>query len=377
MDTHSKQTRDNGQKPKRRMTAKQKAAKKKRRLILFGVEIVGIMLMLGLLYVLYSSTSNKPGPSLVDLAEEELDISPEVESNLQMEGYWNIALFGVDAVNEKQLQKGSRSDSMMIASINRETGDIKLVSVYRDTYLNIGNKYTKCNAAYNSGGGEQALKMLNSNLDMNIVDFVTIGYEGLATAIDGLGGVYIDVDKVELLHINNYQETIAKTFNMDKNKFTRVTETGYQLLNGMQATAYCRIRQTLGDDFKRASRQREVIKAIEEQAKKANLTTLTKVFNDTMQHVHTTLKSEDLLPLLGKINDYRIADEGGFPKEDMRDTGNIGKEGSCVIPTDLESNVIWLHHFLFEDEVYEVSERVLEYGAKIEKDTSPYLDSKK
>ena len=96
-----------------------------------------------------------------------------------------------------------------------------------------------------------------------------------------------------------------------------------------------------------------------------------------MQHVHTTLKSEDLLPLLGKINDYRIADEGGFPKEDMRDTGNIGQDGSCVIPIDLESNVIWLHHFLFEDEVYEVSDRVIEYGAKIKKDTSPYLDSKK
>lgn len=381
MDTHSRRTNNNGQvrngqQPRRRMTAKQRAAKKRRKMIIFAIEIVVILLMLGLLYVLFVST-NKGGPSVVEIPEEKLAIDQSVADNVQMQGYWNIAFFGVDATNESGLIKGSNSDSIMIASINMDTGDIRLASVYRDTYLNIGkDKYTKCNAAYARGGGEQALKMLNTNLDMDIVDFITVGYEGVKTVVDGLGGVYIDVDSEELKHINNYQIDIAKTLGLGEKGYKKVTDTGYQLLDGMQATAYCRIRYTKGNDFARAERQREVLKAIEEQAKKASLATLTEVFNDAMEHVYTTLRPEDLLPLLSKINNYKIIEEAGFPDMSMIDTGNIGSNGSCVIPIDLEKNVVWLHEFLFEDIGYQVSDRVVEYSAKIKQDTTPYLDSR-
>ena len=112
----------------------------------------------------------------------------ELKKN-QNGNYMNIALFGVDAKTDSELFKGSRSDSMMIASINMDTGDIKLVSVYRDTFLNLSNdSYRKCNAAYSYGGAEQAVKMLNMNLDMDIENFVTVGYKGLRDVIDGLGG---------------------------------------------------------------------------------------------------------------------------------------------------------------------------------------------
>jgi len=357
------------------MATKQRS-KSKKKIIIFAVEIIIILIMVGVLYVVMSHTEPETGgPKVTVLEPEKLAIPEEIvqekEEGGTMKGYMNIALFGVDAETESQLYKNSRSDSIMIASINMDTGDIKLVSVYRDTYLNIGtDEYNKCNKAYSVGGAEQAVKMLNMNLDMDIENFVTVGYRGLSEVIDGLGGVYIDVDSAELEHINNYQIGIAEVLNCD---YKEVKETGYQLLDGIQATAYCRIRYTKGDDFKRAARQREVIKAIEEQAKKADYNKLSKVFNAVIDDVYTSLDTSTILELLKNIANYRIVDEGGFPEDSMRTTGNIGAKGSCVIPYDLEENVIWLHQFFFDDKTYEVTDSVKEYHDKIKADTTPYL----
>lgn len=373
MATNQRRTNVSGNSARTRAEAQKR--KSKRKIVIFAIEIVIILAMVAVLY-LVMNTSNE-GPKVTVLDPEQLAIPEEIQTAKEdpenkMRGYMNIALFGVDAETESQLYRGSRSDSIMIASINMDTGDIKLVSVYRDTYLNIGtDEYRKCNAAYSFGGAEQAVKMLNMNLDMDIENFVTVGYKGLSEVIDGLGGVYIDVDSEELKHINNYQIGIAEVLKCD---YTPVKETGYQLLNGLQATAYCRIRYTLGDDFKRTARQREVIKAIEDQAKKTDLATLTKVFNNSIDDIYTSLDSKDILDLIGNIANYRIVEEGGFPEESMRTVANVGAKGSSVIPLDLESNVVWLHQFLFDDQDYTVTNSVREYGAKIESDTAPYID---
>ena len=174
----------------------EKRRKQKRMKIVFGVELVLILVMGVILYGVMSHTDTE-GPKRVELLEEDLEIPREIvhakeEGTSNMKGYMNIALFGVDAKKDIELYKGSRSDSTMIASINLDTGDIRLVSVYRDTYLNIGtDEYEKCNAAYSYDGAEQAVKMLNMNLDMDITNFVTVGYRGLSEVINGLGGVYI------------------------------------------------------------------------------------------------------------------------------------------------------------------------------------------
>ena len=354
--------------------ARQRAARQRRKMILFAFEIILIRVMVAVLYLVMNKTSE--GPKVTVLDTEKLAIPSQVQEMKEeggaMHGYMNIALFGVDAKTDSQLFKDSRSDSTIIASINLDTGDIKLVSVYRDTYLNIGtDEYQKCNGAYSYGGAEQAVKMLNMNLDMDITNFVTVGYKGLSEVINGLGGVYIDVDSEELKHINNYQVDVS---NVLKCEYTPVTEPGYQLLNGVQATAYCRIRQTKGDDFQRAARQREVIQAIEEQAKKMDLATLTAVFNDCIDDIYTSLDSKDILDLIGNIMNYRIVEEEGFPQPDLRGNANMGAKGACVIPTDLQSNVIWLHQFLFEDTAYTVSDSVKEYSQKIISDTSPYME---
>jgi len=355
----------------RKMSAKQREAKKRRKIIFFVLEVIVILAMLLVLYLVMTKT-NEEGPKITVLEPENLEISEEVTENESMKGYMNVALFGVDARNTSQLYKGSRSDSIMIASVNMDTGDIKLVSVYRDTYLNIGtDSYIKCNHAYSYGGAEQAVKMLNMNMDMDIKDFVTVSYRGLSEVIDGLGGVYIDVDSEELKHINNYQIDIAEVLQCD---YESVTEPGYQLLNGLQATAYCRIRYTAGDDFKRAARQREVIMAIEEQAKKASVSTLTKVFNDALDDIYTSIDSKDILDLLGNIAKYHIVEEGGFPEESLRTTANLGAKGSSVIPMDLEANVVWLHQFLFDDQNYSVTSSVKEYSQHIKNDTAQYIE---
>lgn len=351
-------------------SAKEKARKKRTKIFLFIIEIF-ILIIMGV--VLYGVLKvEKVGK--VDLPEEDIVINPEVEEKVEttMRGYRNIALFGVDSTTGA-LTKNTRSDTIMIASINLDTGECRLVSVYRDTYLNLSNdSYNKCNAAYAKGGPMQAINMLNMNLDLNITDFVTVGFAGLSDTIDALGGVMIDVDEAELKHINNYQICMAEDL---KRSYTPVTGTGYQLLDGLQATAYCRIRYTAGDDFKRAERQREVLMAIADKAKTASPSTLNSVANAIFdkEEIYTSLDVAEILELLGEISKYEIVDQAGFPEESMRATGTIGSKGSCVVPVSLAENVQWLHGFLFKDEAYTPSDAVLEYSEKVKSDTSGYI----
>ena len=212
--------------------------------------------------------------------------------------------------------------------------------------------------------------MLNMNLDLNITDFVTVGFAGLTDTIDALGGVYIDVDDAEINHLNNYQLCIAEDL---KRSYTPVTSTGYQLLDGLQATGYCRIRYTAGDDFKRAERQREVLSAVADQAKKASLPKLTETANAVFSEVYTSLDLSEIVDMLGNVSTYYISETAGFPDESMRATGTIGSKGSCVIPTNLEENVKWLHQFLFDDSSYEPSATVQRCSEQIYQDTNGYL----
>ena len=369
MATANQRPTSNGRRPAGRKPSKQqREARKKRKVIIFGLEIVLLLVMLVVLWGVMKGTEVKR----IEVNDEELkeNMNETVLENETLKGYRNIALFGVDSTTGA-LEKGTRSDTMIIASINQDTGDVKLVSLYRDTYLNKGNdKYGKCNAAYANGGPKQAMMMMNMNMDLNITDFVTVGFKGLADTIDALGGVWIDVDEAEIQHINNYQMCIAENL---KCSYNEVKETGYQLLDGLQATAYCRIRYTKGDDFMRAQRQREVIKAIADQAKKANVSSLTKIANDVFPEIYTSLKLEEIVSLLTEISKYNIVDEGGFPEESMRATGTIGADGSCVVPISLESNVAWLHEFLFDEVGYVPSDDVKGYSEKVYNDTSKYL----
>ncbi len=349
---------------------KSREKKKRGKIILFIAEIFVLTIMLFFLYtVLKVEQTGK-----INIPEEDIVINQTVKeyAATSMKGYRNVALFGVDSTSG-QLTKGTRSDSIMIASVNQDTGECRLVSVYRDTYLNRGNDtYNKCNGAYANGGAELAINMLNMNLDLNITDFVTVGFKGVTDTVNALGGVMIDVDSAELQHINSYQRTMADELNYE---YVEVTNTGYQRLNGLQATAYCRIRYTAGDDFRRAERQREVLMAILVEAKSATPVELNQIASDIFGSISTSLDLDEIISLLSDITQYEVTDNGGFPEESMRATGVIGKNGSCVVPVDLEQNVIWLHEFLFGVQNYVPSDEVKQYSQKIRSDTEQYINS--
>lgn len=344
-------------KPKNKLTKEERERRKRNRIILISVEVFVLLLMLIALYVvvLYGKIQHEnidEGEIVIndEIAGQNALDSDEIATNQglggHMDGYRNVALFGVDA-RDNSLGKGNRSDTIIIASINEETKVVKLVSIYRDTYLNLGNdSYGKANSAYAYGGPLQAINMLNMNLDMNITDYVTVGWAGVADTIDALGGVDIEVDEAEISHLNNYQVETSKS--LGKSSFERVTKTGMQTLNGIQAVSYCRIRYTAGDDFKRTERQREVIQAILDKAKSANVATLNKAANTIFEEISTSLTFKETMDLLSDVASYSIGETGGFPAEQYRATGNVGA-ASCVMSTDMTSDVLYLHQFLFGD----------------------------
>jgi len=366
-------TNQTGKKKKGSAAAARKAKKKQKRIALFIIEILVLAVLVVVLYTVLKTENIQK----ITVDEENINkvFNEKVEENESLKGYRNIALFGVDS-REGDLGKGTRSDSIIIASINEDTGDIKLCSVYRDTYLNLSNdSYNKCNSAYAKGGPEQAIIMLNMNLDLNITDYVTIGFDGLIDVIDALGGVMVDISEPEISHLNNYQismvgtTTDGQTFTATEGKdYTAVTTAGYQRLNGLQATAYCRIRH-VGDDFERAERQREVLSAVMDEAKKVSVSDLNKILDEVLPHVATSLDVDEMVEMLGNVTKYNITGSDGFPFETHRATGKVGSKGSCVIPNNLEQNVVMLHEFLFEDEAYTVSSQVQSYSDKIASDT--------
>lgn len=368
MATNSKNSKNVSRNGKR-TSAKRRRAKQRKRIILFAVEIIALVVLIGAIAGV--GMVNKMEKIQID--EDKVGISEQVEQNEQMKGYRNIALFGVDSRKGK-LGKGQRTDTIMIASINMDTCDVKLVSVYRDSYLNLGNdKYNKANAAYGQGGAEQALMMLNWNFDMDITEYMTVGFDALIETIDALGGIQIDVQENEIDHLNNYQRSmfVEKEGDPLNENIVRVTQPGMQTLSGLQATAYCRIRY-VGDDYGRTERQRRVLMACLDKAKQSNPATLVEILNKVLDNVQTNLDVTEMASILKDVANYQVVAQDGVPFEGNRGSGTVGEKGSCVVPLDLVENVKLLHEFLFEEEDYEPSAQVVECSERIKSDTAGY-----
>lgn len=301
------------------------------------------------------------------LEPEALNISEEIEHET---GYLNVALFGVDS-REDTVGIGNRSDSIMIASLNRETKEVKVTSVFRDTVLEQEDgSYNKANAAYAFGGPEEAVALLNKNLDLDIQHYVTVNFNSLVDVIDALGGVEIDVQEDEIEYINGYGTEVKLVTGVDT---PDVTETGLQTLTGVQATSYTRIRYTQGDDFRRAERQRAVLEQIVVKAQKANLGQINKIIDRVFPEIATNFTLSEILEYAKDVMKYKLAETTGFPFENTTD--NFSDAGSVVIPTTLESNVIQLHEFLFGEADYTPSSTVLRISQGIiSRSSSGYTD---
>lgn len=346
---------------KQPLTKKQK--RKKRRKIIIIVEIVVLVFL-----VLFLLAWLKFG--LIDFNKLKNIDKNDVDSEL-LKGYTCIALFGVDNRSNGNYKSGN-SDSIMVACINNETKEVRIISLYRDTCLSMkDNTLRKCNYAYNHGGYEEALQMLNKNLDLDIQEYIAVDFNALSDVVDDLGGVEIELTNEEAKLMNNdYIGEVAKITGKSSNGVAA----GVQNLNGVEATAYCRLRYTAGGDFKRAERQRTVINQMVHKAQNMKMSQLIKLATDdnVLKEISTSLSVGEIATLAKALKDYKLGATSGFPFD--KTTGTYGSKGSLVIPCTLNSNVSKLYYFFFDKQNYTpsntvqgISKEIVNFSGKTEK----------
>ena len=345
---------------------KLKKAKRRKKLIaILAVEFV-LILVLG---VCVFGLSKLDKMQNLGIAAGDVGMNEDMDADTAalLKGYTNIALFGIDTREIGDLGAGNRSDTMIIASINNETKEVRLMSVYRDTYLNrADDTYGKCNAAYSKGGPKQAMEMLNTNLDLNIQYYVSIDFVALIKTIDILGGVEIDVQDNEWEWVNAYMYETTEVSEDYLDHYSPFLEgPGLQTLDGLQATSYCRIR-AVGDDYGRTERQRTVISQIVEKAKTAGIGKIIEIIDEVFPLVATNIPKTTMVSLASSMMSYELGESSGFPS--MRENARIDGQDT-IIPADLVANVTELHQFLFDEDDYYPSPTVLEINEKIISDT--------
>lgn len=347
--------------------------RRKRKLILFIIEIIVLALVVAALYFYHKL-------DMIDTQEidqTKIDVNDITEQTVAtLKGYKTIAIFGLDNRDQGVYTAGN-TDVIMIMAINNDTKEVSMVSVYRDTYLNVAaadekQNFRKANSAYAKGGAEQAITMLNRNLDLVVDNYVSVDFNAVAEAIDILGGVDIEIEsEKELGYLNEY---ILATNDILGTDADTISSTGEHTLNGVQAVAYSRIRYTAGGDFKRAERQRRVFSEMVKKAKTAKLTQISELIDAVFPDIQTDLPKKDMITMVTAMLGYDMSNSGGFPYDRTTATPN-NNIGSIVIPCDLESNVIQLHAQLYGTEEYQPSETVLEYSEYIINNTGKTVDS--
>jgi len=301
-------------------------------IIILSVTIVGVGVGIGF-YI------NKIGKiDYVEIKKDDIEISLEVEDKL--EKYRNIVLFGLD----NQSGFSGRSDCIIILSLNEETNEVKMTSVYRDTYVKVdGYGYTKINHAYAYGGAKLAMNTLNKNLDLNIKEFITINFEIVEDVVDAVGGVKLYVTNAEATQIPGLVS--GGTYN----------------LNGKQALAYGRTRN-IDSDYQRTERMRTVIQAVFNKVKNMSLTKLNKLVDKILPEVKTNIKMGEITEILTKLPSIKIGKSLGWPYQ------TVGRTIDGIwysVPKTLESSVKKLHQELFDDKEYETTEKVKEISKTI------------
>lgn len=339
----------------------QKGMKRWVKILICVVEVVVLAGLLGMVYLIDKMDDIDYTPLNPEFIMDNQDEMDEVTQEV-LKGYTNILLVGSDARdnNVEALDKTlvNHSDTIIICSINNDTKEIRLVSVYRDTILKMSKpddpsdyKYRKATEAMFYYGAQSTLNMVNVNMDLNISDYVMVNWSALIDIIDAVGGIDIEITEEEREWLNAY--LVDTSVNTGK-KYTEVTKSGYVHLDGIQATAYCRIRFTKGSDYRRTERQRMVLTEVFKKAKEMNLAQLNSAINAVVGNVSTSFSPDEIIQMASDITKYSLTETTGFPFE-LDDTGYIminSKPQYIVTPTDLQTNVSELHKFLFGTEDY-------------------------
>lgn len=330
-----------------------KGLSKGKRIALIAVTsiIVLVLIALGVAYWYFTTIFD-------DIHEETPD---DYDLSLTaVDGYYNILLMGVDTRDMKNLK--TRSDAMMVVSINEETNDVKILSVYRDTYLKLGNTstYDKTTHACVYGGPEMTMTTLNQALDLNISNYVVVNFKAVADLVDAVGGIEVDVKNFEISELNKY--TVSSAKEIGRKDYKLVKEAGMQTLDGAQAVSYSRIRKGVGDDFKRTERMRTVVTLTMDKMKTMSFKELKDIIKMMTPQIQTNLSKNNILGLAIRLPQYNIVDTTGWPY--TVSTGQINKR-SYVFPNNLVSNVIRLHKEFFGQEDYTPSSKVQSISAEI------------
>lgn len=355
-----------------------KYKKMRRRKIIFGIEITVLLILSGILFVYAWINRSMDKMNQDTLDSSQIQINSEVKANTdlsQMSGTQVIALVGVDArgVKGSELAESMNSDTIILCCIDHDKQEIRMVSIMRDTWMNMA-KYTdgyyefdKANSAYNRGGPESMLSMLNTNLDLALTDYVTVNFKALADAIDVLGGLDIEMTNAECVHANNYNREVSEAQGVEYEAIPYDEDLGddyseVRHVSGALATSYARIRYGGGDDAKRTSRQRIVINLMVQKLKQ-NPTKIPEILDKVMGNVSTSLTKNEILELGMHAVTYTMGTSYAYPFQLCYGENVVNALGEdVVIPVTLEFNVRELHEYLYPGLSYEPSAAVTEYS---------------
>ncbi len=311
--------------------------------VIFALVTVGVM----------AATTINTVIDVVDEMNKDTEIDEDYDLGLTpVDGFINLLLLGVDARDMSDL-KDARSDMVMVASINVETYEVTLTSIYRDTYIKLGDSstYDKIAHAFFYGGAPMSMKTVNQAMDLNIENYVLVNWKVVVDVIDAVGGIELDVQQNEIKEMNLCTYETAY-WTGHKDDYATVSAPGVQTVSGVQAVGYGRMRNGVGDDFKRTERMRIVCDKLLEKMKTCSFSKLKELINIMAPQVKTTLKFNDLLALAKDVNKYSVIAGSGFPYNVT--TGYLNNV-SYVFPTDLAGNVRKFHEDVFGQAGYNPS----------------------
>lgn len=325
-------------KPKKRKRRKKKSAVK----ILAVICIILVcVISLGVAGYSYAySIINKVERTPLETEEpEELNITTS-----EYDGIKNIALLGIDTRVDNT---SGRSDAVIILSIDKKHNKIKMISVARDSYVDIdGHNKDKLTHAYAYGKSTLAVKTLNKNFNLEITDYVTVNFHGFSRIIDYIGGVEVEIDQKEKDHLNSYviPKLVKAGFKCDL-----IERTGMQKLTGTQALCYSRIRKIDGD-IERGNRQKEVLAAMFARVKSMNVAKLPKIAEMVFSECQTSLSSSDIMSMgLWAISSKPEMENMSIPNDNVKGKGQTIR-GVWYYVYDIEAAAAEMKKFILETE---------------------------
>lgn len=320
------------------------------RWLIVGIVLLIVFIVLTISYIGANKSYKYNQMDIRPIAESDLTVNDGVEDATK--GYTTIALYGVDS-RDANLNTGTNSDTILLVSINNDTKEVKLVSVYRDTLFEIQGETPvtqKVNYAYQLGGALMSINTLNTNLDLKITDYITVDFNAMSSIINALGGVEITIEEEE---VNSLNKNLAEQIAISGEYSNGVHSAGKQLLNGQQAVAYTRIRSNAKGDITRTERQRIVLLGLISKLGNAGTDTIRNLLDVSFSCISTSLTKTEAEELAKNVASYKITGNTGFPF--AYSFASLEDKGSVIVPADMAANVTALHAWLYGDSGYSVS----------------------